>query len=119
MSEGARSFSSLFSTEAPESFVDGRRASMYDRRWGSFAGDPWGAGQDLPSLLQQVSLKGRRDSEGMVPDDIRSRKRVDLFLSLRRRKSQMSCSEAKDQEGQKEIKTIFSNLRNKGWWSDS
>ncbi|XP_061577169.1 F-actin-monooxygenase mical2b isoform X2 [Cololabis saira] len=110
LSEGALSFSSLYG--APESSVDGRRTSMHDARWGSFTGDPWGAGQNLPSLLQQV---GRRESEGVMSDNIRplSRKRVDLFSSLRLRKKETSNNDGKDQEVQKEIGTILSNLRNK------
>lgn len=78
--------------------------------------DPWGAGRDLPTLLQQVSLKGRRDSEGVFSDDVGPvrRRRVNLFSSLRLRKREESESEGPDQELQKEIRTILSNLRNKG-----
>lgn len=83
--------------------------------WASVGTDPWGEGRDLPSLLQQVSLKSRRDSEG-VPDELCSlpRKRVDLFSSLRFRKRGLSESEGKEQEAQKEIRTFLSNLKNKG-----
>uniref|UniRef100_A0A665TAE9 F-actin monooxygenase n=1 Tax=Echeneis naucrates TaxID=173247 RepID=A0A665TAE9_ECHNA len=71
---------------------------------------------DLPSLLQQVSLKGRRGAGGVFSDDMGSlpRRRVDLFSSLRLRKRQASESSEKDQEVQKEIRTILTNLRNKG-----
>lgn len=84
-------------------------------QWASVGTDPWGEGRDLPSLLQQVSLKSRRDSEG-VPDELCSlpRKRVDLFSSLRLRKRGLSESEGKEQEAQKEIRTFLSNLKNKG-----
>lgn len=117
MSEGTFSFSSLFSSAGPESSRDGER----EARWASVGADPWGAGQDLPSLLQQVSLKGRRDSGGVFSDDTTSlpRRRVNLFSSLRLRKRQESESEGQDLEVQKEIRTILTNLRNKGQSSDS
>ncbi|CAI5668028.1 unnamed protein product [Oreochromis niloticus] len=110
MSEGAFSFSSRFSAIAPESSREDQ-ASMREAHWA----DPWGAGQDLPSLLQQVSLKGRKDSGEVFADDIGpfARKRVNLFSSLRLRKRELSGSEGKDQEVQKEITNILSNLRNK------
>uniref|UniRef100_A0A3Q2W935 F-actin monooxygenase n=1 Tax=Haplochromis burtoni TaxID=8153 RepID=A0A3Q2W935_HAPBU len=110
MSEGAFSFSSRFSAIAPESSREDQ-ASMREAHWA----DPWGAGQDLPSLLQQVSLKGRKDSGEVFADDIGpfARKRVNLFSSLRLRKRELSGSEGKDQEVQKEITSILSNLRNK------
>uniref|UniRef100_A0A669D0F3 F-actin monooxygenase n=1 Tax=Oreochromis niloticus TaxID=8128 RepID=A0A669D0F3_ORENI len=87
------------------------QASMREAHWA----DPWGAGQDLPSLLQQVSLKGRKDSGEVFADDIGpfARKRVNLFSSLRLRKRELSGSEGKDQGVQKEITNILSNLRNK------
>ncbi|XP_072242707.1 F-actin-monooxygenase mical2b isoform X1 [Leuresthes tenuis] len=115
MSEGAFSFSSLFNPVAPKSTVEERRASMWDPQWASIEADPWGEGRDLPSLLQQVSLKSQRDSEGGFSDGIasRSRKRVDLFSSLKLRKRQLSDSEGKDHDDQKEIRTILSNLKNK------
>lgn len=111
MSEGAFSFSSRFSAIVPESSREDQ-ASMREAHWA----DPWGAGQDLPSLLQQVSLKGRKDSGEVFADDIGpfARKRVNLFSSLRLRKRELSGSEGKDQEVQKEITNILSNLRNKG-----
>ncbi|GAA6231235.1 protein-methionine sulfoxide oxidase mical2b-like isoform X1 [Lates japonicus] len=114
MSEGAFSFSSLFSTVGPEPSRE-KKAGEHDVRWASVGADPWGAGQDLPSLLQQVSLQGRRDSGGVFSDDMGSlpRKRVDFFSSLRLRKRELSVSEGKDQEVQKEIRTILTNLRNK------
>ncbi|XP_055078587.1 F-actin-monooxygenase mical2b isoform X2 [Periophthalmus magnuspinnatus] len=95
MSEGAFNFSSLFS--AAEWGSDKNKASS---EVPSVSSDPWGAGRDLPSLLQQVSLKSRRVSELPVP-----RRRVDLFSSLRLRKRQGSENE--------EIRTILTNLRNK------
>ncbi|KAK7892047.1 hypothetical protein WMY93_024010 [Mugilogobius chulae] len=88
MSEGAFNFSSLFSTTEKHSEVP------------SVSSDPWGAGRDLPSLFQQVSLKSRRVSEAPVP-----RRRVDLFSSLRLRMRQGPEHE--------EIRTILTNLRNK------
>ncbi|XP_043979606.1 protein-methionine sulfoxide oxidase mical2b isoform X2 [Gambusia affinis] len=114
MSEGASNFCSLFSREDSGSLTAERRTSMCGVQWASVGTDPWGEGRDLPSLLQQVSLKSRRDSEG-VPDELCSlpRKRVDLFSSLRLRKRGLSESEGKEQEAQKEIRTFLSNLKNK------
>lgn len=108
MSEGMFSFSSLFSSAAPETAKEQRKAT----KWASVSADPWGAGRDLPSLLEQVSLKGRRDSRGMFCDDTATlpRRRVNLFSSLRLRKREGSASEGPDQE----IRTILTNLRNKG-----
>ncbi|XP_037834073.1 protein-methionine sulfoxide oxidase mical2b isoform X5 [Kryptolebias marmoratus] len=101
---------------AAESSTEGRRrTSTPGVRWASVSSDPWGAGQDLPSLLQQVSLKGRRESEGVFSDSIGSLspKRVDLFSSIRIRKREVSEGEGTEQEVQKEIRTFLSNLRNK------
>ncbi|XP_038164634.1 protein-methionine sulfoxide oxidase mical2b isoform X2 [Cyprinodon tularosa] len=111
MSEGAFSFSSLFSPS--ESSTAEKRTSMHDIKWASVGADPWGEGQNLPTLLEQVSLKSRRDSEG-VSGELCSlpRKRVDLFSSLRLRKRGLLDGERKGQEAQKEIKTFLSNLRN-------
>ncbi|XP_070762813.1 F-actin-monooxygenase mical2b isoform X1 [Enoplosus armatus] len=115
MSEGALSFSSLFGTLGPEPSTDEKKGSERGARWASVGADPWGAGRDLPSLLQQVSLKGRRDSGGVFSDDMASlpRRRVNLFSSLRLRKREESESEGPEQEVQKEIRTILTNLRNK------
>ncbi|XP_047452059.1 F-actin-monooxygenase mical2b isoform X2 [Mugil cephalus] len=115
MSEGAFNFSSLFSSANQESSIEEKKAGVHSSHWASMGSDPWGSGRDLPSLLQQVSLKGRRDSGGVFSDDMGSlpRRRVDLFSSLRLRKRELSESERKDQEAQKEIRTILSNLRNK------
>lgn len=115
MSEGAFSFSSLFSTVGLEPSRE-NKAGEHEVRWASVGTDPWGTGQDLPSLLQQVSLQGRRDSGGVFSDDMGSlpRKRVNFFSSLRLRKRELSVSEGKDQEVQKEIRTILTNLRDKG-----
>nr|XP_046251208.1 protein-methionine sulfoxide oxidase mical2b isoform X2 [Scatophagus argus] len=115
MSEGTFSFSSLFTAVGPEPSKDETKASKHDTRWASLGADPWGGGRDLPSLLQQVSLKGRRDSGGVFSDDMASlpRRRVNLFSSLRLRKREESESEGQDQELQKEIRTILTNLKNK------
>lgn len=109
-SEGAFSFSSRFSLAAAESRRE-EKAGMREAHWA----DPWGAGQDLPSLLQQVSLKGRRKSGEVFADDIGPfpRKRVNLFSSLRLRKRELSRSEGEEQEVHKEIKMILSSLKNK------
>ncbi|XP_039988784.1 protein-methionine sulfoxide oxidase mical2b isoform X5 [Xiphias gladius] len=117
MSEGAFSFSSLFSTVAPEPSREEMKAGKREVRWASVGADPWGAGQDLPSLLQQVSLKGWKDSGGVFTDDMGSlpRRRIDLFSSLRLRKREVSESEGKDQEVENEIRTILTNLRNKAF----
>ncbi|KAK5902799.1 hypothetical protein CesoFtcFv8_008020 [Champsocephalus esox] len=110
VSEGALSFCSLFSTAAPEPSTE-EKSSQHQARVGSVGASPWGAGRDLPSLLQQVSLKGRRDSGGVFSDDMASLrgKKLNLFSSLRLRKGEESESEGRDQE----IKTILANLRNK------
>ncbi|XP_061533365.1 F-actin-monooxygenase mical2b isoform X2 [Phycodurus eques] len=73
------------------------------------------AGLDLPSLLQQVSLKGRRDSGRVFNDDAPAmpNRKVTLFSSLRLRKREPSECNRKDQELQKEIRMILANLRNK------
>ncbi|KAK2841840.1 hypothetical protein Q5P01_012040 [Channa striata] len=116
MSEGAFSISSLFSTESLEpSGGEENAAGKREAWWAAVEADPWGAGRDLPSLLQQVSLKGRRDSGGVFSDNVGSlpRRRVNLFSSLRLRKRESSDSEGKDQEAQKEIRAILTKLRNK------
>lgn len=115
LSEGTFSFSSLFNAAGPEPTRDKKNAGKRDARLASLGADPWGAGRDLPSLLQQVSLKGRRDSGGVFSDDMASlpRRRVNLFSSLRLRKREVSESEGQEQEVQKEIETILTNLRNK------
>ncbi|XP_027128126.1 F-actin-monooxygenase mical2b isoform X3 [Larimichthys crocea] len=116
MSEGTFSFSSLFSTAGPEPSRDEKKPGKRDARLASVGADPWGAGRDLPSLLQQVSLKGnRRDSGGVFFDDLASapRRKLNLFSSLRLRKREESESDGQDQEAQKEIRTILTNLRNK------
>ncbi|XP_047189530.1 F-actin-monooxygenase mical2b isoform X4 [Scophthalmus maximus] len=121
MSEGAFSFSSLFGAAGPEPSREEentRAGGERDARWASVGGsDPWGAGRDLPSLLQQVSLRGRRDSGGGVfSDDMGSlprSRRLDLFSSLRLRKREASQGEGKDHEAQREIRTILTKLRNK------
>uniref|UniRef100_A0A3P9KI49 F-actin monooxygenase n=1 Tax=Oryzias latipes TaxID=8090 RepID=A0A3P9KI49_ORYLA len=110
VSDGAFTFSSLFCI--PESAVDGKRLSGHGAQWASVGADPWGAGQDLPSLLQKVAIRDRRDSEGAF-EDSRSHphKRVDLFSSLRLRRKR--DSEETDQQAQNDIQTILSNFRNK------
>ncbi|XP_049429559.1 F-actin-monooxygenase mical2b isoform X1 [Epinephelus fuscoguttatus] len=115
ISEGALSFSSLFNTAGPDPSKDEKTAGKHRDRLASVEANPWGGGQDLPSLLQQVSLKGRRDSGGVFSDDMApfTGRRVNLFSSLRLRKREDSESEGRDQEAQKEIRTILSNLRNK------
>ncbi|XP_056272569.1 F-actin-monooxygenase mical2b isoform X3 [Pseudoliparis swirei] len=115
MSEGALSFSSHFSAAGPEPPRDEMRAGKPRAHWASLRANPWGTGRDLPSLLQQVSLKSRRDSGGVFSDDMASlpSRRVDLFSSLRLRKRDESEVEGQDKEAQKEIRTILSNLRNK------
>ncbi|XP_042267116.1 protein-methionine sulfoxide oxidase mical2b isoform X2 [Thunnus maccoyii] len=115
MSEGAFNFNSLSSAMAAELPREEKAAGKREARWASVGADPWGAGRDLPSLLQQVSFKSQRDCEGVFSDDMASlsRRRVDLFSSLRLRKREALESEGNDQEVQKEVKTILTNLRNK------
>ncbi|XP_075899010.1 F-actin-monooxygenase mical2b isoform X2 [Nelusetta ayraudi] len=109
-SEGVFNFGSLFGLAAPEPSREPRRAGRFA------SADPWGAGRDLPSLLEQVSLKARRDAAGVSKDDTATlppRRRVNLFSSLRLRRREGSVSEGPDQELQREIKTILTNLKNK------
>ncbi|XP_034445036.1 protein-methionine sulfoxide oxidase mical2b isoform X3 [Hippoglossus hippoglossus] len=117
MLDGAFSFGSLFSSMSQEASreKEEEEEEKPEALLGSVGADPWGAGQDLPSLLQQVSLKGRSDSGGVFADDMGSlpRRRLDLFSSLRLRKREVSESDGKEQEVQKEIRTILTNLRNK------
>ncbi|XP_042351352.1 protein-methionine sulfoxide oxidase mical2b isoform X1 [Plectropomus leopardus] len=110
ISEGAISFSSFFSSEICR---DEKTAGKCEDQWASVEANPWGGGRDLPSLLQQVSFKGRRDSGGVFSDDMAPlpSRRVNLFSSLRLKKRE--ASESKGQEVQKEIRTILTNLRNK------
>ncbi len=110
------SFTSLFSGGGPEPSEDEKKADKHEALWVSGGSDPWRGGQDLASLLQQVSLKGGRDTDGVFSDEMAllPRRRVNLFSSMRLRKRKESESEGKDQEVQKEIRTILSNLRNKG-----
>ncbi|XP_061825780.2 F-actin-monooxygenase mical2b isoform X1 [Nerophis lumbriciformis] len=70
---------------------------------------------EMSSQSQQVSLKGRRDSGGVFRDDISSssRRKVSLFSSLRLKKREASETDGNDQEHQKEIRMILTNLRNK------
>ncbi|XP_069018633.1 F-actin-monooxygenase mical2b isoform X2 [Embiotoca jacksoni] len=113
VSEGVFGSKSFGGGDPPGSSEQGRKDSLLEAHWPSVGADPWGSGKDLPSLLQQVTLRGRRESEGVCSADMGplSRRRVDLFSSLRLRK--VSMSEGKDEETQKEIRTILSNLRNK------
>ncbi|KAM9808145.1 LOW QUALITY PROTEIN: F-actin-monooxygenase mical2b-like [Neosynchiropus ocellatus] len=91
VSEGALSF--LFSSLAMDSCEATR----------SRKGD---LGRDLPALLQQVSLKNRRDSGGVFSDESSGppHRAVNLFSSLRLKKKG---------EGQREVRNILNNLRNK------
>ncbi|XP_068459607.1 F-actin-monooxygenase mical2b [Clinocottus analis] len=109
MSEGALSFSDA----VLEPSIDEKGAGKCEVRRTSVKANPWGA--DLPSLLQQLSLKGHRDSGGVFSHDMASlpSRRVNLFSSLRLRKRELTEGERQDQEAQKEIRTILSNLRNK------
>uniref|UniRef100_A0A1A8L580 Microtubule associated monoxygenase, calponin and LIM domain containing 2b n=2 Tax=Nothobranchius pienaari TaxID=704102 RepID=A0A1A8L580_9TELE len=114
VSEGAFGFNSKLSNVVQNSSKEERRTSVHDVRWASVSTDPWGAGRDLPSLLQQVSLNGQRDPEGVFSHTANPRsKRLDLFSSLRLRKRDVPKGEGSDQEVQKEIRTFLSNLRNK------
>ncbi|XP_028440840.1 F-actin-monooxygenase MICAL2 isoform X5 [Perca flavescens] len=111
MSEGALSSSTLLSTMGPEPSRDEKKAGKREVRGASAGANPWGPGRDLPSLLQQVSLKGSSHSGGVFTDDMASLpgKRVNLFSSLSLRKREESESEGQDQEVQK----ILINLRTK------
>lgn len=113
MSLGAIGLTSLFSSTAPEASRDENKT---DAQWAAVGSNPWESGQDLPSLLQSVSLRGRRDSGGVFSEDMASLpgKRVNLFSSLRLKKSKTAENEGQDQEMQKEIMTILTNLSNKG-----
>ncbi|XP_068170291.1 F-actin-monooxygenase mical2b-like isoform X2 [Antennarius striatus] len=109
------SFNSNFATVGQEQSRDVRKVSKHQDRWAAGGPDPWGAGRDLPSLLQEVSLKSHRDSGGVFSDDMASlpRRKVNLFSSLRLRKKEDPEIAVKDQELQKEIRTMLTNLRNK------
>ncbi|XP_054632648.1 F-actin-monooxygenase mical2b isoform X1 [Dunckerocampus dactyliophorus] len=98
MSEGALHFNSHCSASDPESSKE-----THSRQ------------SDMPSRLQQVSLMSRRNSGGVFKDDVPSlsRRKVSLFSSLRLRKREASEADGKDQELQKEIRMILTNLRNK------
>uniref|UniRef100_UPI0037E78314 F-actin-monooxygenase mical2b isoform X4 n=1 Tax=Semicossyphus pulcher TaxID=241346 RepID=UPI0037E78314 len=115
MSVGAVGLTSLFSTKGPEPSGDEKKTGKRDARWASVGGNPWEAGQNLPSLLQSVSIRDRRESEGVFSDDMPSlpHKKVNLFSSLRLKKRERSENEGQDQEVQKEIMTILTNLSNK------
>ncbi|KAM4618551.1 F-actin-monooxygenase mical2b [Polymixia lowei] len=118
VSEGAFHFSSLFGPAPPEpsrrTEEKTRKPKPYTRSV-SMGTDPWGSGKDLPSMLQQVSLGSHRGSGGKSSNDGAAlpRRKVNFFSSLRLRKREVSESEGADKEGQKEIKTILTNLRNK------
>lgn len=94
---------------------DGRNGGEPGARWAAEA-DAWGGGRDLPSLLQEVSLKGSRDAGLASSHDAQQmpRRRVNLFLSLRLRKQRASESGGQDQQMQKDIGTLFTNIRNEG-----
>ncbi|XP_034734184.1 protein-methionine sulfoxide oxidase mical2b isoform X7 [Etheostoma cragini] len=111
MSEGVLSSSSFLSTTGLEPSTDEKKAGKRKARGASTGANPWGAGQDLPSLLQQVSIKGSRHSGGVFTDNMASLpgKSVNLFSSLSLRKREESESEGQDQEVQK----ILINLRTK------
>lgn len=113
MSENTFRFSSLFSAVDPEPSKD-EKTGKHDAQWASIGSNLWGTRQDLPSLLQQMSLKDHTDSKGVFSDEMAllPRRRVNLFSSLRLKKKKLSESE--EQEAQKEIRTILTNLRNKG-----
>ncbi|XP_061773361.1 F-actin-monooxygenase mical2b isoform X4 [Nerophis ophidion] len=98
MSEGALNFNAHLSAYEPDSSKE-KNARKHD----------------MSSQSQQVSLKGRRDSGGVFRDDISlsSRRRVSLFSSLRLKKREASETDGNDQEHQKEIRMILTNLRNK------
>ncbi|XP_061891729.1 F-actin-monooxygenase mical2b isoform X4 [Entelurus aequoreus] len=98
MSEGALNFNAHLSASEPESSKE-KNARKHD----------------MSSQSQQVSLKGRRDSGGVFRDDISSssRRKVSLFSSLRLKKREASETDGNDQEHQKEIRMILTNLRNK------
>lgn len=84
---------------------------------GATAGaDAWGGGRDLPSLLQEVSLKGSRDSSPVWSEDPRPapRRRVNLFLSLRLRKQGDAQGKGRGHATQAEIGAMLANIRNGG-----
>ncbi|XP_061677729.1 F-actin-monooxygenase mical2b isoform X5 [Syngnathoides biaculeatus] len=98
MSEGEL----ILNTSEPESSKDNKAGNSE-------------TGLNLPSLLQQVSQKGRRDSGTVFNDHAPSlpSRKVTLFSSLRLRKREPSESDRKDQELQKEIRMILANIRKK------
>ncbi|XP_056138343.1 F-actin-monooxygenase mical2b [Lampris incognitus] len=116
-SEGEFSFNSMFGSVPPESWEkeEKPRKPHLHPLWSSVGTDSWRSGQDLPSLLQQVSLGSRRGSGGVFSDDMASLpcKRVNFFSSLRLRRSKVSESDCGDKEGQEYIRTILTKFRNK------
>lgn len=119
MSEGAFNLSSWFSTGPPNSAKDEGDSVIKPQphpRWSSMGMGPRRPGGDLPSLLEQMSLRGRRGSGGAFSDDMASLppKRVNFFSSLRLKKRELSESEGAVTDGQDHIRTVLSNLRNKG-----
>ncbi|CAJ1057569.1 protein-methionine sulfoxide oxidase mical2b isoform X9 [Xyrichtys novacula] len=115
MSLGAVGLTSLFSSMGPEPSRDDNKIGKHDAAWTSVGGNPWEAGQDLPTLLQSVSIRGSKDPGGVFINEKGSlpRKKINLFSSLRLKKSEASENEGQDQEVQKEIMTILTNLSNK------
>lgn len=102
----------------PEPRQGERNSRKQETQRATGGADAWGGGRDLPSLLQEVSLKGPRDSSLLFSDATRQmpRRRVNLFSSLRLRKQGSSKSEGQDQEMQKESGMLLTNIRNDGKW---
>lgn len=102
----------------PEPCQGERNTRKQETQWATVGADAWGGGRDLPSLLQEVSLKGSRDSSMLFSDVTRQmpRRRVNWFSSLRLRKQGASKSEGQDQEMQKESGLLLTNIRNDGKW---
>ncbi|XP_056909236.1 F-actin-monooxygenase mical2b isoform X7 [Takifugu flavidus] len=98
----------------PEPCQGERNSGSQETWWATLGADAWGGGRDLPSLLQEVSLKGSRDSSLLFSDVTRQmpRRRVNLFSSLRLRKPGASKSEGQHQEMQKESGMLLTNIRN-------
>ncbi|XP_029698039.1 protein-methionine sulfoxide oxidase mical2b-like isoform X3 [Takifugu rubripes] len=98
----------------PEPCQGERNSGNQETWWATLGADAWGGGRDLPSLLQEVSLKGSRDSSLLFSDVTRQmpRRRINLFSSLRLRKPGASKSEGQHQEMQKESGMLLTNIRN-------
>lgn len=93
-----------------------RKDERISVKHGNRRASAWGVGRDLPSLLQEVSLRGSGGPGPLSSDGAQQtpRRRVNLFMSLRLKKQVASEREGQEREMQKEIGTMLTNISNKG-----